>query len=156
MTSLSLIRRLILAAALPMALLASPSHAGPHNATDGVAIKGYDPVAYFTDHAAVRGSDAFTAQFAGATFKFASAAHRETFLADPAKYAPKYDGFCAYGTASGYKADTDPEAFTVYEDHLYLNYNKDVRTKWAQDIPGYLAKAEKNWPEVEKSTKIYH
>ena len=155
MISSTLIRRLTLAIPLAVALLSSASHAAGLNTTDGVAIKGYDPVAYFTDHAAVRGSDAFTAQYDGATFKFASAAHRDAFLADPAGYAPQYDGFCAYGTAEGHKADTDPEAFTVYQDHLYLNYSKGVAAKWRKDIPGYIVKADKNWPTVSQSTEVY-
>src|SRR5690349_7357662 len=110
MSAVSALRSVALALLFAMAA-ALPAMAASLNTIDGVAIKGYDPVAYFTDNKAEPGSDAFTAQYEGATFKFASAAHRDLFLADPAKYVPQYGGFCAYGTAEGHKADTDPEAF---------------------------------------------
>jgi YHS domain-containing protein len=128
--------------------------AGEINKVDGIAIKGYDPVAYFTDHQAVPGSEAITAEYDGATFKFASAAHRDAFVSNPAKYAPQFGGFCAYGTATGHKADIDPQAFTIVDEKLYLNYSGKVRTKWAEDIPGYIAKANKEWPTVSQSTDV--
>jgi YHS domain-containing protein len=128
--------------------------AGDFYEKDGVAIKGYDPVAYFTDNQPVKGSPAYTATYRGSVFHFASPAHRDTFAANPAQYAPQYHGFCAFGTASGYKAAIDPAAFTVVNNKLYLNYNKDVRQQWSADIPGFVAQADKNWPEVAKQTKI--
>lgn len=136
-------------------LIATAALAGSVNEIDGLAIKGYDPVAYFTDKRPVAGSGAFTAIHDGATFHFVSAANRDAFVADPAKYAPQYGGFCAYGTARGYKAGIDPAAFTIVDGRLYLNYDTEVRPTWAEDIPGYLKKADTAWPEVEKTDKVY-
>jgi hypothetical protein len=87
-------------------------------------------------------------------FHFATQANRDAFAADPARYAPQYNGFCAFGVAGGYKAAIDPAAFTVVDNKLYLNYNKDVQKKWSADIPGFVAKAEKNWPKVAAQTKV--
>jgi len=153
-------RRLILSRSLRLAfavILATvtPAFAGSVNELGGVAIKGYDPVAFFTDNKPVRGNDAFTAQHQGVTYKFASAANREAFVASPDRYVPQYGGFCAYGTAEGYKADIDPQAFSIVDGKLYLNYNNDIRTKWQKDVPGYITRGDKNWPAVSKTTKVY-
>ncbi len=131
-----------------------PALAGEYFERDGVAIGGYDPVAYFTEMKPVKGSSSFHAEYLGSKFHFASAAHRETFAANPAKYAPQYGGFCAYGMAKGYKASIDPAAFTVVGDKLFLNYNGTVRALWVLDIPGYVRKADQNWPEVRKTASV--
>jgi len=116
--------------------------------SSGLALKGYDPVAYFTEQKPVTGKAEFTARHEGATYRFASAASRDAFLAEPAKYAPQYGGYCAFGMASGYKAPIEPDAWSVVEGKLYLNYNRSVRSTWAADIPGYIRKADANWPSV--------
>jgi YHS domain-containing protein len=121
---------------------------------DGLAIDGYDPVAYFTEHKPVKGSAQFRSDFQGSTFRFASAAHRDAFDADPAKYAPRYGGYCAYGMAKGYKAKIDPEAFSVIHGILYLNYSESIRTRWLSDVPGYIRQADANWPTVQTDTKV--
>jgi YHS domain-containing protein len=121
------------------------------NQTAGLALKGYDPVAYFTENKAVKGSSQFTAKYQGATYEFESAANREAFNANPAKYAPQYGGYCAYGVASGHKADITPQPFSIVDGKLYLNYNRTVRFLWKRDIPGYISKADKNWPEISKA-----
>jgi YHS domain-containing protein len=141
--------------ALAVGIAAGSAGAAELNAQDGIAIKGYDVVAYFTDHAAVPGSEAITTQFDGATFRFASAEHRDAFIADPEKYLPQFGGFCAYGTSQGHKADIDPQAFTVVDGKLYLNYSMDVRAKFSKDIPGFIQKANQNWSEVSKDPKVY-
>ena len=143
-----------LAIALVCATLASTAVAGPFFEKDGVAIKGYDPVAYFAENKPVQGSPAYQAEYKGSTFRFASQSNRDAFKADPARYAPQYGGYCAFGTASGYKAAVDPTAFTIVEGKLYLNYNADVQKRWTKDIPGFIVKAEKNWPEVAGQTKV--
>ncbi len=135
-------------------LLSLSALAGSFNETNGVAIRGTDPVAYFSDKKAVKGSAEFTAEYKGSKFLFASAANRDAFVDNPAKYAPQYDGYCAYGVASGYKADTDPESFSVVDGKLYLNYNGEVKAMWSKDIPGFLRKSEEKWPGVEKTTKV--
>jgi YHS domain-containing protein len=133
---------------------ATAAAAGEYFEKDGAAIRGYDPVAYFTEGKPVKGSPDYKAEYKGSTFHFGSKANRDAFAADPAKYAPQYGGFCAFGTAGGYKAATDPSAFTVVGNKLYLNYNQDVRKKWSSDIPGYVATADRKWPDVTRQTKI--
>ena len=116
--------------------------------SSGLALKGYDPVAYFTEGKPVQGKPEFMARHEGATYRFASAANRDAFLAGPAKYAPQYGGYCAYGMASGYKAPIEPDAWTIVDGKLYLNYNRSVRGRWSSDIPGFIRKADANWPSV--------
>jgi YHS domain-containing protein len=113
-----------------------------------VAIKGYDPVAYFTEGKPIEGSSNFETKWMGATWRFASAANRDAFVKDPQKYAPQYGGYCAFGVSRGYAVGIDPEAWTVANGKLYLNYNKDVRAEWMKDVPGYVKKADANWPKI--------
>jgi YHS domain-containing protein len=141
-------------AVLLLTAISASALAGDFYEKDGVAIKGYDPVAYFTDNRPVAGSAVYKAEYAGSVFHFVSQANRDAFIANPAKYAPQYNGFCAFGTAGGYKAAIDPAAFTIVNNKLYLNYNQDVRKKWSSDVPGFVAKADKTWPEVAKQTKV--
>lgn len=150
------IARLVpVAAILLVALSAASALAGSINEVKGIAILGYDPVAYFTVGKPVKGLAKYTAKLEGATFQFATAANRDSFVANTDKYAPKYGGFCAYGTSRGYKAAIDPTAFTIVDGHLYLNFNPDVKKTWSQDIPGYIEKADKNWPDVQKTEKVF-
>jgi YHS domain-containing protein len=137
-------------------LLASvtTSWAGEFYEKNGVALRGYDPVAYFQEHKPVPGSAQYTSAYLGSQFQFASAANRDLFMAKPEKFAPQYGGYCAYGMAKGYKASIDPAAFTVVGDKLYLNYSETVRSQWLTDIPGYIRKADANWPEVQKHTTV--
>ena len=116
--------------------------------SSGLALKGYDPVAYFAEGKPVQGKPEITASHEGASYRFASAANRDAFAAAPGKYAPQYGGYCAYGMASGYKAPIEPDAWTIVEGKLYLNYNQSVRSRWSSDIPGYIRKADANWPTV--------
>ena len=114
----------------------------------GLAIGGYDPVAYFTQGKPVKGKSAHKVMWKGAVWTFASAAHREAFEADPRRYAPQFGGYCAYAVSRGYTAKTDPKAWKVHEGRLYLNYSTQVRTLWSRDIPGNIALARGNWPGV--------
>ena len=144
-------RFLTATAALPAAtLIASPAFAAkpPVFATDGVAINGFDPVAYFTEGAPIKGMSEFSSDWEGAALLFASAENKAMFDADPVKFAPKYGGYCAYAVSKGATAPTDPEAWTVHEDRLYLNFSLDVRSIWKEDIPGNVMKADANWPGV--------
>ena len=115
---------------------------------DSVAIAGADPVAYFTDSAYVPGTSEFSHEWSGATWHFASAENRDAFAANPEQYAPQYGGFCAWAVSQGYSAAVDPEAWKIVDGKLYLNYDQNVQARWAQDIPGNIAKADTNWPEV--------
>jgi len=114
----------------------------------GAAIRGYDPVAYFTDSKPVKGDVKYTYSWKGATWRFASAANRDAFAASPEKYAPQYGGYCAYGVASGYAVSTVPEAWSVRDGKLYLNYSTGVQKDWLRDPAGYIRKADGNWPKV--------
>jgi YHS domain-containing protein len=133
---------------------AARAGAGEFYEREGVAIKGYDPVAYFTEGKPVAGSPEHTFVYKGSTFRFASPANRDAFAADPEKYAPQYGGFCAFGAAGGYKAKIEPDAFTIVDDKLYLNYNDGVQKQWRKDIAGFVAKADAKWPEVSRQTKV--
>lgn len=117
------------------------------NAPDGLAIKGYDPVAYF-EGKAVQGSAEFTHRWNDATWRFASASNRDRFAANPEAYAPQYGGYCAYGLAKGYKAPVDPTAWRVVDGKLYLNYSASVQQTWLTDVPGYVKQADANWTKL--------
>lgn len=115
----------------------------------GKAIRGYDPVAYFTESKPVLGDSAITYSYQGATWQFASAKNRDAFKANPAQYAPQYGGYCAYGTADGHKAPTQADAWTIDNNKLYLNYNTNVQKAWNKDRPGFIQKADANWPGLK-------
>lgn len=118
------------------------------NINDGYAVHGYDVVAYFTVGQATEGNDQFIAEYQGAQYRFASAENRDRFNEDPAKYAPQYGGFCAFGTSVGRKFDGDPNAWRIVDGKLYLNLNKKVQARWLQDPEGYIRGADHNWPII--------
>jgi len=118
------------------------------NAANGVAIQGYDVVAYATQQQAVKGQRAFSHQWQGVQWQFASAENRGRFAAAPESFAPQFGGFCAYGVSRGYAVDVDPAAFSIVDGKLYLNYSKRVQATWNQDRAGYIEKARQNWPKV--------
>ena len=118
------------------------------NADDGVAILGTDPVAYFTQGEAVQGSEEFEHEWNGVVWRFANAEHRDLFAAAPEQYAPQYGGYCAWAVSQGATAPIEPDAWKIVDGKLYLNYNSDVQTRWEQDIPGNIDKANQNWPGV--------
>jgi YHS domain-containing protein len=145
-------RRLVItlgiAAALP---LFAESKADPINKDkSNIAIKGYDPVAYFVQSKPVKGSASFTSQWMNSTWWFASAEDRDEFARNPEKYAPQYGGYCAYGVSQGHTAPIDPEAWTIVEGKLYLNYSKGVKKTWSEAIPKHVEEANRNWPGLHK------
>jgi YHS domain-containing protein len=115
----------------------------------GVAIRGHDPVAYFTVGAPTPGVAEFTASHDGATYRFASAANREAFIKEPAKFAPQYGGFCAFAAAVNKKFDADPSVWKIVDGKLYMNFNADVSKKWNADVPGHIKKADVNWTSIK-------
>ena len=142
---------LVASAAVPAAaLLTQPAVAAepPVNASNGIAIQGYDPVAYFTESKAVKGSAEFTSDWEGAPVQFARAEHKAMFDADPVKFAPKYGGYCAYAVSKGDTAGIDPQAWSIHEDRLYLNFSKSVRALWAARKRHHIRQADANWPSV--------
>ena len=155
-------RSLILAAAVAGVLAAaggggwyatradSPAPTGVVFADNGLAIRGYDPVAYFTDGRPVPGKADLSSAWNGATWRFATAEHKAAFDAEPAKYAPQYGGYCAWAVSQGYTAPIDPNAWKVVDGKLYLNYSADVQKDWQKDVPGHIAKANGNWPGLEQ------
>ena len=116
--------------------------------SDGIAIRGYDPVGYFTEGKPVEGKTDFTTEWRGAEWRFASAENLAAFEASPEKYAPKYGGYCAYAVSQGYTAKTEPEAWTIVDGNLYLNYSLGVKATFDSDQPGYINLANQNWPKV--------
>ena len=117
---------------------------------EGVAIRGTDPVAYFTQNKPVKGNPEFTYKWGNANWQFASAQNRDLFVQNPEKYAPQYGGFCAWAVSQGYTASTDPNAWKIDNGKLYLNYNSAVQWGWEKDVSGNVAKGDKNWPALAK------
>lgn len=120
----------------------------------GLAIEGYDPVAYFTASKAVEGKKEFSAADAGVTYYFTSAQNRDQFKADPARYKPQYGGWCAYAMGeSGEKVEIDPATFKILNGKLYLFYNKyfnNTLKTWNKDEPNLKKKADANWSRLSK------
>jgi YHS domain-containing protein len=114
------------------------------------AIEGYDPVAYFDEGKPVEGDSDYSHEWMGATWYFASAENRDLFAANPDKYAPQYGGYCAWAVSQGYTAEIDPDAWSIVDDKLYLNYSLDVQKQWQQDVPGNVTKADANWPGIRE------
>lgn len=121
----------------------------------GVAIKGYDTVAYFVSSKPLKGNAEFSHAHAGNTWLFANAANKKAFIANPTAYIPQYGGHCAYAASKNSIAPTDPEAWTVRDGKLYLNYSKSVRSKWLPNAAKNIIKADKNWPALAKKVKTY-
>jgi YHS domain-containing protein len=120
----------------------------------GVAIQGYDPVAFFTDHKPVRGKPGFATKRDGATYLFASQEHKDLFDKEPTKYEPVFGGYCAYGVSRNKLVEIDVDAFQIVDGRLLLQYSKGVRDDFNKDTKGNLTKAEANWPGlVEKKGK---
>ncbi|OYU68231.1 MAG: YHS domain protein [Cytophagaceae bacterium BCCC1] len=119
--------------------------------TDGKAIKGYDPVAYFTEQKAIEGKTELVYEWNGSKWLFSSQANLDAFKVDPEKFAPQYGGFCAYGTSENHLSPTDPNAWTVVDGKLYLNYNKKVKELWSKDIPSRIKKADEYWNTLKNS-----
>ena len=151
--------RIIPALALGISLAASTAFAGEeYTAANGLAVAGYDVVAYFDleqsefgtpQPPAIPGRADITAEFDGATFAFSTEANRDAFVAEPEKYSPQYDGHCAFGAAKGGKVPGNPNLWRIVDDKLYLNITKNVVSFWEADVPGNLKLSEANWVDLE-------
>lgn len=117
-------------------------------ASDGIAINGYDPVAYFTQGKPVQGSAEHAVDWNGSTWHFSSAENRAKFEMNADGYAPQYGGYCAYAVSQGYTAKTVPEAWTVQDGKLYLNFSTGVRRRWLRNVDVHIKAADANWPSV--------
>ncbi len=118
-----------------------------------LAIKGYDPVAYFTANKPTVGNKDFEHVWNGQTWRFASKENLELFKKSPEKYAPQYGANCAWAVAHNYTAPVDPEAWEIVNGKLYLNYNKDVREEWRKKREEYITSGDKNWPALQTKEK---
>lgn len=139
---------LVIGAALAAIPAAAAEKDPVFNTRGNLAIRGYDPVAYFTEGKAVKGEKDFTLGWQGADWRFANADNRDLFSEDPEKYAPQYGGYCAWAVSRNYTAPTDPDAFTLVDGKLYLNYNKRVMRQWLEDRDRNIEQADENWPAV--------
>lgn len=147
-----------LALALSTAMIGTAFAGDQYVDKTGFAVSGFDVVSYFDlDQSKVgkpqpepaAGKASITADYNGAKFAFATEAHRDAFVANPAKYAPQYDGHCAYGVAKGGKVPGNPTLWRILDGKLYLNITKNVVGFWEEDIPGNLKKSESNWTKIE-------
>jgi hypothetical protein len=120
------------------------------DATGGVALAGYDAVAYFLEHRPVRGVDAYSHAWNGVIWKFASAQHRDLFAADPAHYAPQFGGYCAYAVANHTTAHGSPTQWAIVNNRLFLNNNPLAKKLWDSDRPGNIQAGDQNWPQIPK------
>ena len=137
-----------LAIATAMATSALSAGVELNASSTGLALQGYDPVAYFTDGAPAKGSYKITTVFNDATYRFASEEHKAQFEANPEAYLPAYGGYCAFGTAMGFKFDGDPEYWKIVDNKLYLNLSKDIQTRWEGNIPGFVQDANGHWENI--------
>lgn len=122
----------------------------PVYAEQNVAIEGYDAVAYFTKSQATEGKASISHQYNGVKWHFSSEKNRDLFAKSPEKYAPQYGGYCAYAMSNGFTVSTDPHAFTIVNDKLYLNYSLGVRETWLEDKEERIVDADANWLEKLK------
>ena len=123
-----------------------------YNLEDGLAIQGFDPVAYFTQNKAIKGTKQFAAKYEGVTYYFATATNKDLFVKEPKKYEPQYGGWCAYAMgAANEKVEIDPETFKILNGKLYLFYHSwtnNTLLKWNKDETSLKAKADKNWQAI--------
>lgn len=150
------IAAMLASAAIAGPLAVTPAVAGVPGSTSsinvdaqGLALAGYDPVAYFDTGKPTHGAATITASYGGARYLFASEAHRQSFLADPKKYLPEFGGFCTVGTSFGEKVDIDPETGKIVNGKLYVNSNPKAQAVFDQDMAGTIQRAEHNWPAVK-------
>jgi YHS domain-containing protein len=152
------LRKILSSTALAVALSLSMgqfAHAYDQNSTSavnidgkGVAIRGHDPVAYFTAGKPTPGNAEFSAKHDGATYHFANAANRDAFTKEPGKYAPAFGGFCAMGAVFEKKLDGDPNLWRIVDGKLYLNVGEPAQKRWLEDTKGNISKASQNWPKI--------
>jgi hypothetical protein len=132
----------------PTLIAAAPRNAVNILAGGRVAIHASDPVAYFVEGGPRKGRSELAVERNGARWLFSSVANRARFEADAERYLPAYGGYCAYGVAQGYLVKIDPEAWTIVDGRLYLNYDRSISETWREDVPGYVHKADGNWPRL--------
>lgn len=146
MTTRKVVSRILVLFSLALLpLIGSGGQAIGKSQVDNVAIKQYDTVAYFKVSRALKGNESFTFKWHDMTWYFSTKENRDLFAASPEKYAPQYDGYCAWAMSEDRKAITDPEVWKIVGGKLYLNCSNAAYEKWGRDIPGNIQKADKNW-----------
>lgn len=145
------LRKMAFAAVFSALLSASALAAGPDvNATStGLALRGVDPVTYFSESVPRQGVFDITAEYQGATYRFASEKNKAEFMKDPAKYAPQYGGYCAFGAAMGKKFDGDPNVWKIEAGKLYLNLAPKVAGLWNADRANKIKAADEQWSAIK-------
>ncbi len=123
-----------------------------NKSSKGLALKGYDPVAYFEASQALKGSAEFEYAWMEAKWHFTSARNRDLFAASPSRYAPQFGGYCAWAVSQGYTADTDPLAWKILDGRLYLNYNKSIQRKWEAGGAELIHAGERNWDRLSRKS----
>jgi hypothetical protein len=136
-------RILLVFAALAMAPMLA-------RAEERVAIKGYDPVAYFTEGKPTPGKSDIETSWQNSRWRFATETNRNLFASDPDKYAPQYGGYCALGMAAGGKYEVDPEQWTIVNGKLYLNYNRGSRNDFRKEVAANIKRADENWARLSQ------
>jgi YHS domain-containing protein len=143
-------RRCFVSAAMAVALCCGNAAAQNTSPIAGqrVALKGYDPISYFTDGKPEKGSSEFTFAFDDTTYWFKNAEHRDKFIADPERYAPQFDGFCTLLLSRGLKVEADPEAWTITNGKLYVFSGKGGVPKFQEQPVAIAEKAGENWHQL--------
>lgn len=149
-------KNLVLGLATSIVLTTSAFAAGVElNASStGLALQGYDPVAYFTEGEPTKGNWKITSTYNDATYRFSSEEHKAAFDADPEAYLPQYGGYCAFGAAMGFKFDGDPNYWKVVDGELFLNISQDIQERWQTDIPGFITQADDNWTNIVDKSPV--
>ena len=129
----------------------SEAPAASRSSQEGPALGGYCPVAYAAMNQAVKGDPRHSSQYAGHSYLFANAEAKQMFDAEPAKYLPAYEGYCATAVAQGMKLESDPQLFTVHDGRTYLFSNAEAKTMFDRDTTGIVAKADSVWPSVSQA-----
>jgi hypothetical protein len=114
----------------------------------GVAIGGHDAVAYFTEERAVLGSPDFEHRWNGAVWRFASAAARDRFAADPESYAPRYGGWCAWAMSENRVSAGDPGVWRIVDGRLYFNCSPEAQRRWEADRDAAIARGDAYWARL--------
>jgi YHS domain-containing protein len=146
-------RSFIVGAVAAASVGGAAAQSGPAGAKR-VALKGYDPMSYFTEGKPEKGTGEFSFAFDDATYWFKSAEHKTKFAADPERYAPQFDGYCAMQLSRGYKVEADPEAWTITNGKLYVFAGKPAVPKFAKESVAVVEKAKENWPQVIRQPAI--
>lgn len=146
---------LIAGASTGYTLFKEPAYNSPVFAQDGLAIRGTDPVAYFTDKKPIQGTSEHSLEWNGAKWQFASAENLKLFSDNPKKYAPAYGGYCAWAVAEKSELfSTQPVNWAIVDDRLYLNYNDAIQERWNTDIANFIELGDKNWAQIVQQFEV--